>query len=397
MGLIEAVNYYNSLTEEEKQPEKIIEYEISSWGEVFTPFMGDREHSINARSILRDYPFRLFACSKPYDDPLPQILNLSFFMPDTLETINNVTSNKTTPHRITNEFVAFLSLVTRRRIFPHKLVRIRDLPIHENAHIYPKGSFQLPQKMKEIDSDDFYDLLNKLSKLGSNIGTSFILAMNLYHTAIHLFYTTPESSYLLLIIAIETISSAIYKDYVPEKNKYIDDRWGGLSNILQNLSDEQQNEIIRILITNEKFISRKFKKFFIDYLPEDFWDETNDDAKPVSLYGMIVAGENGRGKEIIKEPDQKLQPYERITKENLKSTLSKIYNARSNLVHDGKSFPSSIVISHWPMIPSEVAIEILNKKPNNNEKIQLDIPPLLTFERMVSYSLVNFLRLFSEQ
>jgi len=47
-----------------------IEYKLYSCGEIFPPFLGDREHSTAARFILTQFPFKLFSSSTPYDEPL---------------------------------------------------------------------------------------------------------------------------------------------------------------------------------------------------------------------------------------------------------------------------------------------------------------------------------------
>jgi hypothetical protein len=45
------------------------------------------------------------------------------------------------------------------------------------------------------------------------LSNSFILALRLHHSALEIMYTDPDFTYLLLITALEAISSIVYEDY----------------------------------------------------------------------------------------------------------------------------------------------------------------------------------------
>jgi len=59
---------------------------------------------------------------------------------------------------------------------------------------------------------------------------------------------------------------------------------------------------------------------------------------------------------------------------------------------NGIRLPESIVTGHFPRVKAEVMAELTERITKCKGEISLEIPPLLTFERLVSYSLVEFLR-----
>jgi hypothetical protein len=81
MGLLEILDFHKKLQSGMKEENgSEVEYQLFSWGEIFPPFMGDREHSDAARFILKEYPFKLFSSSTPYEE-IPQKLCLTFKSP----------------------------------------------------------------------------------------------------------------------------------------------------------------------------------------------------------------------------------------------------------------------------------------------------------------------------
>jgi hypothetical protein len=366
-----------------------IEYRLYSWGEIFPPFPGDREHSTAARFILTEFPFKIFSSSTPYDDPLPQKLCLTFKAPhEVKKETEHTTISGIFAHEIAKEFAAFLSLYTRRRVFAEKQLRYDGLPVEQEGEIYQRSHFQERQRLKEIDPKEIYKLLDNLQALDRNIANGFILAMRLYHSAIEMMYVDPEFAYLFLVTALETISSAVYKEYEPENEReFVDSRFPAWK---KGLTEEQRVSLKRILLKGENFTFQKLLKFVTENLPERFWSETQDDAKPEYLTSAIGPGPDGKGEESISRADITIQDFEKIEKEDLKRSLRDVYDARSGLVHEGVRFPESIVIGHFRRLPVGVLSEI---SPFGNQgKRKPKIPPLLTFERLISYSMVEFLR-----
>ena len=393
MGLLSTLDFYSELEHGKTADSSEVEYRLYSWGEIYPPFIGDREHSIAARIILREYPFKLFSSSKPYDDPLPQKLSLTFKAPyEVKKDSENFQSGGIFPNEIANEFSAFLSVVTRRRIFASKQVRYDGLPLEEEADIYVRSQSQERQRLKEIDPNQIYHLLRNLQSIDRNIANGYVLAIRLYHTAVQMLYTEPEFSYLFMVMCLEAISSVVYKDYQPpDKNIFLDSRYSGWKDIANQLSQEKQNTFIALLLKNEKYTFRKIVNFVQEYLPESYWLETEDDAKPDYLIRVIGVGPDGQGEEKIEHSDISLQEYERLDRNNIEETLRYIYSARSKLIHEGKRFPAGIVIGHFRRVPAKAFIEMMEIKSKQLNNSYPKVPPLLTFERLVSISLVNYL------
>lgn len=202
-----------------------VEYQLYSWGEIFcSSFQGAREHSIEARHILRCFPFKLFSSSLP-EGPLPQKLCVTFRAP--LETRHKGHLVGNFPHEIAKEFTAFLSLITRRRIFVTKKTRSDGLPMEEEVEPYQYLHFQEKQRNKMIKPKEIKQLLDKLQAMDEHIANGFILGMRLYHSATEMMYTEPEFSYLFLISSLEAISSTVFRDWGPNKRDFLDKRFPG--------------------------------------------------------------------------------------------------------------------------------------------------------------------------
>jgi hypothetical protein len=394
MGLLTALDFHSELETAASKEGTEVEYRLYSWGEIYPPFLGDREHSIAARYILQDFPFKLFSSSKPYDDPLPQKLSLTFKAPyEIKKDTEHLHTSGIFPHEIAHEFAAFLSVVTRRRVFVSKQTRYDGLPLEQEADIYVRSHSQERQRLREIEPAQIYRLLRNLQSMDRYVADGFVLAMRLYHAAVQMLYTEPEFAYLFLVTCLEAVSSVVYKDYRPKNTEqFLDSRFSGWRAFAKLLPPEQENAFTKLLLGNEHYTFRKLAKFVEEYLPESFWSETEDDAKPDYLFGIIEPGPDGRGRERIEHSGTTLEDYEKIKKKELETTLRNIYSARSNLVHQGMPFPASIVVGHFRQVPLaafDELMEIKLKRPTSNPRPA--IPPLLTFEKLVSLSLVSYL------
>ena len=248
--------------------------------------------------------------------------------------------------------------------------------------------------------------------MNRDVANSFIVAIRLYHTAIGMLYTEPEFSYLLLVTCLEAISSAVEKDYRPDDQEaFLDSRYPGWRDMSGTLLEVPRNKLVELLLSNERFTFRKLEKFVEDNLPDSFWSEVFDDAKPHRIVPIIGPRDDEFEKEHLLRLAGKLEEYEKIDKANLGKTLRNVYNARSSLVHEGKRFPASIVVGHFAGIPAEALDEIMTAAKNvvtppakpidhlvlpSGDKwvlppTRLDVPPLQTFERLVSRTLTNYL------
>lgn len=397
MGLLEVLDHHYGATTGESVE---VEYRLLSWGEIYPPFLGDREHSTAARFILHDFPFKLFSTSIPYSE-LPQKICLTFHDPIRERKTGKVTSTGFYPQEGAKEFAAFMSLVTRRRIFAIGQTRADDLPVEEAVDVYERSHSQERQILKEIDPSEIYRFLMNLHHLDTRIAQSFVLATRLYHAAVEMMYAEPEFAYLFLVMSLEAIASAVYEDIKPsdegegrtELEHYLDSAYPGWRQHCKITDAQERGRVVDMLLTKAFFSRRKFRTFVSDNLPEKFWVESEDDAKPEYLYSVIGSGPNGRGREEIRRSDKTIQEWEKINRDELSIVLDRIYGARSKLVHEGIRFPGSIVTGHFRNVPWDAFTEVMGSRLDDphNEQQFLDVPPLLTFERLVSYALVEFL------
>jgi hypothetical protein len=373
-----------------------VEYRLLSWGEIYSPFLGDREHSTSAQFILREYPFKLFSVSTPYSE-IPQKLCLTFRAPIQTEVAGRSTSTGPKQDTIAKEFTALLSLITRRRIFATGQTRASGLPIEATAEFYTRSHQQERQQLKEIDPEFIYKLLNNLQVMDRQIAESYVLAMRLYHSAIEMMYTEPDFAYLFLVMSLEAISSAVNKDLSLDKyddeelEQYLNSSYPGWKNFS---TPESRPNIIQMLLSNKVYLTgRKFRDFIISNLPDFFWTETEDDAKPDYYNIFMVPGENGFGREELQHSEKVIREYEKIEKTKLKRTLDEIYKARSKLVHEGKRLPASIMIGHFRRLPFDAFSELIEQASEARDaSLTIKLPPLITLERLVSYTLVEYLR-----
>lgn len=398
MGLLEALDFFKQsqigMTGECIE----LEYQLHSWGEIYPPFIGDREHSIAARYILTEFPFKLFSSSTPYDDPLPQKLCLTFKAPYEVrsDSKNFHSAAIYDDEEIAKEFAAFLSLVTRRRVFVNKGTRYEGLPIEKEVDIYQHAHFQEKQRLKEIKPREIYQLLYNLQAMKRKIANSFILAMRLYHSAIEMMYLEPEFSYLFLVMSLEAISSVVYEkeDVMPsdvgnghsELDRFLDSTYSSWRKHCDISTPELKKQVIKMLLNSAYFTRLKISKFVSENVPDRFWIETTDDGKPDYLTSVFESS----GQERISHSDPTISYLEKIKKENLIQVIQDIYKARSNLIHAGIQLPASIVVGHFRTIPINALEEIIQTTYKGETKVT-SIPPLITFERLVSYSMVEFL------
>jgi len=388
MGLLAVLDHHAGDRATQPEYREEVEYRLISWGEVCAPFAGNRKHSPYGRVVLDKAPFKLVSISEPYSRP-PQKLSLSFTAP--MESRPEANLSGVFPHEAAQEFAAFLSVLTRRRIFAYQLSRSNDWPVEEQFEYYEQSHSQELQKPKEVEPGNVYDLLQRLRTMERAIGERFILALKFYHAAVRTLYTEPEFSYLFLVTCLEAISSAVNKEYIPDDiETYLDRRFPAWKELKAALPNDKQSGLPKILLANEGFIFGKLAKFVQDNVPDTFWNDRDDDAKPDYWTTMIVSGPNGCGQEVVKRSDCVLKEWELFDRTRLRGVLREAYTARSKLIHNGVRFPKTIVVGHFTRIPAEACSTMMQQAATGNTLV--DIPPLLTFERLVSYTLINYLR-----
>ena len=210
-SFLAALDYHYDQSDRQSTGATEVEYLLHSWGEIFAPFLGNREHSDAARFILNDYPFKLFSSNMPHEGPVPYRLTATFYAPyetkvkDEIGSIGGIYEDD-----IAQGLAGFLSMYTRRRVFHHHSTRHDGMPIIQEPRNAPSAVGHRVQRLREIDSSEFYELLFNLQAMRREVGRSFVLAMEFYHTAVELLYSRSEFAYLSLVTALEAISSAAY-------------------------------------------------------------------------------------------------------------------------------------------------------------------------------------------
>ena len=379
MSFLAALDYHYSAANAPTEAFEI-EYLLDSWGEIFPPFEGDREHSTAARFILYDYPFKLFSSTTPYEGPLPHKLTVTFRAPHQVrhQSERNVVSG-IFPDEIARGFAAFLSLVTRRRVFPNRLTRQDGLPVFLERQTPPIVTLHEGQPLKEVAPGAIEGLLRQLQSMDRSTAQSFVLAMSLYHAAVEFMTTRAEFAYLLLVTALEAIASSAFPAFEhPKEDDFLASRYPGWKELADSADQEQR--LRTLLLRNEHFTFAKLSAFVETHLPDRFWCEEIDDAKPQRLSSCVAIGLNGEPREHIGRTSGKIQDWEKIDRTTISTVLRRIYNARSGLVHKGISFPASIVLGLSDRVPAEAIMDMLNLA-QAEESVR--IPTVFTFERLV--------------
>ena len=388
MGILAVLDENAASSPQRSSYAEKVEYHLVSWGEIYAPFSGNREHSRSGRIVLDKPPFELVSISEPYS-PLPQKLCLRFTAP--IETRPEARLTGVFPHEAAQEFAALLSVLTRRRVFAYQLSRSNGWPVEEQFEYYEQSHSQERQRPKELEPTLVYDLMERLRTIDRPVAERFVVALRFYHAGVRMMYTEPEFAYLFLVICLEAIATLAFKEYVPEdRTAYLKDRYRGWEENEKLLAPEARGNFVEMLLRADKFVKRKVVKFVEEHVPDSFWDESQDDSKPYYVTGMVGPGAAGAGQLSFKESECALKNYERFSKAQLRKVLGRVYSARSKLLHSGINFPSTIVVGLFTRIPAQALTTTMAHAMAG--RTSLDVPPLLTFERLVSRTLVNYLQ-----
>ena len=224
-----------------------------------------------------------------------------------------------------------------------------------------------------------HQLLTNIGRLDLPLARSFLLAIRLYHAATALLYSYPEQAYLLHVSAVEAIANLDMKDFRPtdaEIDAVLGSQHGAwrrvVNEIVPAIGDEEMRRVRELLAKPQQFLKKKFCAFIAEYLPDSFWIE-REDACPIDF----------RERQALDLDRYRLNP------ETLPKVLGKIYDSRSDYLHSGTRFPAYISIGlTGDVISTRSFLEFIRYFPKNEQAI---IPPLLIFERLVSFALIGFL------
>ena len=134
-----------------------------------------------------------------------------------------------------------------------------------------------------------------------------------------------------------------------------------LAKALNRIEDENvRNSIVWAALKNERFIGRRFVKFIVDHVGDDFWNKAN-------------------------RPD-----IGRVQPESLPDLMKKVYKQRSDTLHKGKPFPAYLF--YPPQYGAEINWSLSSSVGAKIWKQADYIPYISFFEELVNYVLKDFLK-----
>lgn len=377
-----------------------VEYRLLSWGRLKDTIAEEPKGPGYSQVIWSGTLFQMIDLA-PGDADLPQKIAISFRAPmlpraksRSFQTLDFYVDE------IAREFAALLSLITRRRVFPSGLIRFEGQPCDWQEWSHSRDYPQEAQQDLELSKSDIETGLRQLFGLGEDRARPFLLACSLYHSAVRLMFTEPEFAYLFLVISLEAISSTLYRNWRPPDaggsptplEEVLDSQFPGWTSIAGK-SKSRREQLKTILSQNTYFTFQKLRKFVNTYISDEFFRSVKDSARPIKATKSWQEG-------IESGSDIMLDDWEIIPRKRLNSVLRAIYTARSQMVHEGIRMSRSIVVGLGSSIPREITDRImlqnfeaqLAKEVPQAPLVQLDVPPLLTFERLVSDCLCGYLR-----
>lgn len=262
---------------------------------------------------------------------------------------------------IEEEIICMASLAFRRRFKLGAMVRRKDKPCYLPR--FKKDALRGGWINSELingtsNLSDLSKILKLVEGLKHEYHQKFIWALKLYNRSIAIIEEEPDIAYLHLVSAIESLcqDTIIEQVHLSEIN-------GKLSKLVNEIEDMSlRNKIKNSIIKRERFISRKFVKFILDHVEDDFWN--NDNINRVAV---------------------------KITSEELPKLLKNIYNQRSVTSHAGEPFPPYIFDSPIPQgsdILGALDVTHMGRRWDKKEFI----PYLPFFEGLINHVLLSFLK-----
>ncbi|MER7635992.1 MULTISPECIES: hypothetical protein [Streptomyces rochei group] len=236
---------------------------------------------------------------------------------------------------MSRELAAVLTLITGRRIeaFHEQPISMEGRPnriTYLPVEALPDRSLIGPIKPTLSIDDEIREFLGKARSLQRNEYVAISAAVDLHYGACLLFGRDLTAAYTLLVAGLETLAQCFYDaptsweewDQAPRWEKFIR---------VNNLNDSQARAL-RYKLLDGAHIRLKAK--FVDYastrVEERFFDETWRDYVPtISMpEGKVTGGQWGEAK--------KIRDFLPDTRDALRASLKKTYDARSGFVHQEK-------------------------------------------------------------
>ena len=366
-----------------------VEYRLICSGMLYPgQLLGDWAHSDVAR-ILLSLPVELLVASRPYDD-YPQEFALRFVVSPVEETGDRIIHSYRPDWEIASDFAALLTLLCRRLITVAGKVREQYSSRHVTPILadYPgpiattlRSSYWKEHPLDFVSgrtsvyvhsyhppnvpfgSADIMQTLLALPKL--DVAPAIVRAARLYASAMEHIESQVETSYQLLISAVETIAGAALEGWQPDTEAKIASKSAlvAYASKTENLDKELTQRLAVAACEGDRWVSRKFKKFLLDNVDRE-----------------AISGKD----ELFIVPEEFCPKHDQIEK-----AIAEVYQARSGATHSGKSYPASAVIGPSTRVPMKAFDDVVNEKR--------PFPPIGWFERVVNNAICRFLRTQVEQ
>lgn len=272
------------------------------------------------------------------------------------------------PGGLANEIAILMTLFTRAHFVLSRRLNIADIPFlikYANEEDVAKGDMD-GKDVKLEDNKIYFNMfeglrLRESSEKGSKLRRlePFMLAARFYHLAFSLTNRDTTLAYISLICAIE----ALLHDY-DIKNFSLDDWNKKAAKLIKSYVSnyKKYQEIKQAIITRPIRIKQRFKKFIVEHITDKFW---SDPTRPGKKNSWV------RFKDLT----------------DIEEYLDRIYEARSNALHEGRPFPPSGGELNAER-PTGSAMWIGDKEWKEKELV----PPIRAFERIVHHVLIEYLR-----
>jgi hypothetical protein len=367
-----------------------VEYRLACSGQLCNRrvlTLADYRKSDAGRIVLKG-PFELFVVGHPFD-AYPQELCLRLSLDYVTEPDGAALESGTSlvtllpDEDIVEDFCSIVTLLSRRLVSP--VVKVQERHADHASHAYDAlGSYGLVcptpilnpsevpvwkrRPLTIITNSEGQKIVNNNPPLvGVDPGalSEFLIqfpnvpkadqvlyAARLYRTALETIEVRPDIAYLLLVSAVETLADVAFEDYEPSESEKLEAK-APLRSCAQQmgLTTEQTKKLVLADCKSEKWATKKFKKFLLDFTP---WDQLEVDDRVFIVPSFL-----------------------RPQKDAIPKTLGLIYKARSDNVHVGSPFPRSIRIG------TTTGIDIRDLPPHWPAGGRPDIPPVTWFERVV--------------
>lgn len=250
------------------------------------------------------------------------------------------------------EICALATTLLRRRVTLGALLRANGMPLRVRP--------QLPRRhdaiIADLDLDELSPSMAQVFGLPVDYHQMFILACRMYQESLSLIDAKPDLAYLLLVSCIE-----VFVGRLGRRTKETD-LAPTLRDALAKCDEGSRAVILEAYLAQDRGVGRNFVEFILEHVGDEFWAAS---PKITVDKGLI----------------------ERV---ELPALLTRIYDARSKLVHEAEPFPPNVLDAPDDKSEIDRRSELtVGEKRWSQKQI---IPYARFFERLVQHVLTAFLK-----